>query len=59
MLKALPTAQKSKTESDDPILLMPYTLRLEPKREKPRIEVADPTWKESSTDSDDPSLTIP
>ena len=58
-LKALPSANMSKTEREDPIFVMPYMLTVDPKRMKLRSDRALPRDTKSSTLRVEPSVIIP
>jgi len=50
---------KSRTDNDEPRLVMPYTAKLDPKRAKLRRDNDDPKLTKSSTDNDDPRRAMP
>jgi hypothetical protein len=54
-----PTNTKSRTESDEPILFIPYTDIEDPTRKKVRMDNAEPRLAKSKTERDEPKRDNP
>jgi hypothetical protein len=59
VLKDDPKAQKSNTESDEPISVIPYTEAVEPNLAKLRSDKEDPSVRKSKTLTELPRFDIP